>query len=227
MEPKIDHLLKEPDLFEKVRTNIVNILSVEFANQKDLAQIQQMDTTLYDVRVFEELARPVNELVDFFDVNKDLRTVISVQYHNQNKSNKKSGSLYSFNNEYYILILCFAVNNNRSSSQEMTDRTTRLKVARTYSLIRQILQSGFYNSTLNILNENAKYIVNKNMFNNFEMFDAGQIGTVGAAGGRITLQIEMQENNILNNGVPLQGIDYTLESLETGEILAQKNIEVE
>lgn len=219
MTPQINSLIDPIDQRLIVLNSIAELLKVEFDNQLILAQNAGADTTPYDVRVFESRYAPIGQLIDLTDQNKDLRTVINIQSINGNRNAGTASALVgaSFKCLYYIDIFGFAINKIQGSGQDLPDRRAFLNADQTFSVVRKIISSVYYQT----LACDPKLVSKRNHILNYAVLGTNQDEnpTVAIHAIRLNLEVVVGENQILNDGVPLQGMDYTIIRSETGEVL--------
>lgn len=194
-------------VIDKVGEILVN----ESANQQALALLGGKDPTLYELRVFADRFNP------FDNMKTDTTPIVSIK---ESDDSKKLGVSANFGKQQKLLTLnidCFGIGRAEETAQghRPADLDASQDCRRVANIVNKILKAD--------INENLQ--LDRKLVNSVNItgeqyfepdFDSRQFGPVVVK--RITLQCNVTDTPMINNGVPLLGIVVDVERGDSGEI---------
>ncbi len=220
----IGQLIDKQDGFEVVRDKIVEILAINAAEQETLAVSAAKDPDLFTFRVFEERSNPFEEWLNSPADTTARRPIVNVMY--DAASFDQSGSDTVERQKcvatYHIDCYGYAVTANDVAGGHIPgDKAAILNVQRCARLVRNILMAGHY-TYLDLRGTVwQRWMQSATMFQ--PSIDGRTVQNVVAC--RLSFSVTFNELSPQVTGEPLEIVGWTLTQAETGEILAEAEID--
>jgi len=221
----ISELIDKQDTFELIRDQIAAILTLEVANQMQLADDAGKDPSLWKLRVFKEASNPFEQWLNPIDQAADRSPIVNVWYENSTFDEGASTSIErqmgtgTFNLDFYG---CGVSSDASGGGHTPGDREAALEAQRALRLGRNIIMSDSY-VYLGLRRVDGKQLVSKRFPQAITMFQA-DIGEHRSAqqivGARLALNATYNEFSPQTPAVTLEYLSVAVTELESGEVVA-------
>jgi hypothetical protein len=194
-------------VIDKIAEIIVN----ELTNQQALAAGLGEDPDLYKARVYTQRFNPLDQF------ENDKTPLINIEMSDDSTSLSVTGTSGKNQKSTSIFIDCYGAGQagSNGTGQIVADKSAAMEANRISSLIRYILTSDINdNIQLDRKLVNSVVLVSEQFF--VPDFDSRQSGPVCAM--RLTLQCNINDQVIVNNGVPLESIVVDIERDDSGQV---------
>lgn len=190
---------------------IGEILINESANQQALAVSSMLDPSLYELRVFADRFNPLDNM------KINTTPVVSIKESDDSKKLSVSGTHGKQQKLLTLNIDCFGIGRAKETAEghRPADLDASQDARRVANLVNKILKADI-NDNLQLDRKivNSVNITGEQYFE--PDFDSQQLGPVVVK--RITLQCNVTDAPIINNGVPLEGVVLDIKRDDSGEI---------
>ena len=201
----------EDNVIQIVINKISEILVNESANQQALAVLNDKDPSDYLIRVFADRFDP------FDNIKNDHTPIVSIKESDDSKKLSVSGNHGKQQKLLTINIDCFGIGRAESTAEghKPADLLASQDSRRIANFVNKILKSDL-NSNLQLDRKivNSVNITGEQYFE--PNFDSKQFAPVVVK--RITLQCNVTDTPVINNGVPLLGVVIDVINGDGGEI---------
>jgi hypothetical protein len=212
MNPKINTFLENQDNAEKIRDQIAALLTLEIANQRQIAIDKNVpDKRDFDIGVYIENARPWELSGD-----KNPFPLVNVCLQETAEDARPGSTLNNTKYTGQYVIDCYACGNQKLKDENeflTDDYLATIKAWKTARIVRNILMSGFY-AYLGI-----RQIVQKRSIKKITTIIPPGLSTsaVAITAARIILEVNFFEQSPQAESTELEGISFKSEN--TGKVV--------
>lgn len=223
MTDTIDTLIDKQDNFEIVRDQLAVILVTEVANQMALATSASKDPALWNLRIFTERSNPIEEWLNVTPAT-DLSPIINIWVDNGTYPGAAGDTYERQTGEFVYNIDCYgvAVSGDDGEGHKLADKEAALEVQRAVRLVRNIIMAAL-NNKLQLKGTVGKRWPTAVSFFQPQMDNQAIQGVVG---GRIALQVTMEELVPQVTPTTLDDIFVDIKRLDTGQLVLEANYQV-
>lgn len=229
MTAVIDELIDKQDTAEQIRDLIGTILATEIVNQQSLATTAGKDPRLWKLRVFVERANPWEHYIDAPDNDSDdAIPTVNITLNSQNTDEGRSNTVerQRVKSTLYIDCIGYGKPEATGSGHLAGDEKAAFEAQRAVRLVRNILMAGHYTYLGSARGQDQ--LVLSRMVSSVTYFqpevDRQAIPNVLAA--RINFDVEHNETSPQVEGTPLSTVDVDVKRLDTGEVIAEVQLDV-
>ncbi len=212
----ISELIDKQDSFEIVRDQIAAILTLEIANQMQLATDAAKDPDDWKLRIFIERSNPWEQWLNNQD---DESPIVNVWYDNSNFNQSASNVVEQQNAVAVYNIDCFAIgiSEDDGSGHKPGDLQAALNVQKAIRLVRNILMAGEYTYL------GLRGLVWGRWMRNISLFQPQQESNAAQKilGARLSFEVSFNEFSPQVPAVTLELLSVNVKRIEDGQIVVE------
>lgn len=207
----IDTLIDKQDNFEIIRDQIAGILALEVASQKALAETDNKDPTLWDLKIFTERSNPWEQWLN--DGEQDPTPIVNVWFDSSTFDVSASNTVKDQKCEGTFNIDCYGY--GKSSGYESGDELASKEVQRAIRLVRNIIMSANYTYL------DLRGTVGRRFPQSITIFQAQKESphVQHVIGARLSLSVTFSENSPQITGNPLELVSTKVKRAEDGSVV--------